>query len=118
MLATCIQRLIALGFLRRNLYQYPQDVKETAYKGLVCPILEYGSCVWNPQGVVLQEEIEKVQNTAARFVTSNLYCFETGSMTGILKNLRWECLKKRRRDSRLILLYKGPKGAVSVPIRS
>ena len=38
-----------------------------------------------PQGVVLQDEIDKVQNRAARFVTIS-YCFETGSMTGILKN--------------------------------
>ena len=73
-----------LGFLRRNLYQCPRDVKEAAYKGLVRLILEYGSCVWDPQGVVLQEEIEKVQNRAARFIMSN-YCFETGRMTGILK---------------------------------
>ena len=76
-----------LGFLRRNLYQCSQDVKETAYKGLVRPVLEYGSCVWDPQGRTLQKEIEKVQNTAASFVTSN-YCFETGSMTGILDKLR------------------------------
>ena len=64
--------------------------------------------------MVLQEEIEKVQNRAARFATSN-YCFETGSMTGILKNLSWESLKKRWRDSKLILLYKGLKGAASIP---
>ena len=30
-----------LGFLRQNLYQCPQDVKETAfYRGLVRPVLE------------------------------------------------------------------------------
>ena len=34
-----------------------------------------------------------------RFVTGN-YNFETGSMTGILEHLKWESLKKRRRDSR------------------
>ena len=90
-----------LGFLRKNLYQCPQAVKGAAHRGLVCPILEYGSCVWDPQGVVLQQEIEKVQNTTAKFVTSN-YSFETGSMTGILENLKWASLKKRRRDSRLI----------------
>ena len=53
-----------------------------------------GSCVWDPQDVVLQQEIEKVQNRAARFVTSN-YCFETGSMTGILEKLKSESLKKK-----------------------
>ena len=36
-------------------------------------------------------------------------------MTGILKNLKWESLKKRRKDSRLIMLYKGLKGAASIP---
>ena len=64
--------------------------------------------------MVLQQEIKKVLNRAARFVTSN-YCFETGSMTGILEKLKWESLKKRRRDSRLILLYIGLKGAASIP---
>ena len=43
------------------------------------------------------------------------YNYETGSMTGILGQLKWESLKKRRKDNRLILLYKGLKGKVSVP---
>ena len=30
-------------------------------------------------------------------------------MTGILEQLKWESLKKRRKDNRLILLYKGLK---------
>ena len=38
------------------------------------------------------------------------YDYETGSMTGILGQLKWESLKKRRKDNRLILLYKGLKG--------
>ena len=37
-------------------------------------------------------------------------------MTGILQQLKLESLKKRRKDSRLIMLYKGLKGAVSIPI--
>ena len=37
--------------------------------------------------MVLQQEIEKVQNRAARFVTSN-DCFETGSITGKLENTK------------------------------
>ena len=36
-------------------------------------------------------------------------------MTGILEHLKWESLKKRGRDSRLILLYKGLKGKASIP---
>ena len=73
--------------------------------------------VWfgTPPGVVLQEELESVQKRAVRFVTGN-YNYETGSMTGILGQLKWESLKKRRKDNRLILLYKGLKGKTSVTL--
>ena len=37
-----------------NLLSCPQDVKEMAYKGLVQPILEYVSPVWDPHGIVIQ----------------------------------------------------------------
>ena len=110
----CTKANRTLGFLRRNLYSCPPDVKEAAYKGLVRPVLEYGSSVWDPHTHGLQEELEKVQNRAARFVTGN-YDFELGSMTGILGQLKWESLKKRRKDSRLILLYKGLKGKARIP---
>ena len=55
--------------------------------------------------MVLQQEIEKVQNRAARFVT------------GILKKkiTKMGVSQEGRRDSRLILLYKGLKGAASIP---
>ena len=43
------------------------------------------------------------------------YDYETGSMTGILGQLKWESLKKRRKDNRLILLYKGLKGKAKIP---
>ena len=92
---------ITLGFLRRTLVSCPQDVKEAAYKGMVRPILDYGSSVWDPYTDKLQDELEKVQHRAARFVTRN-YVYETGSMTGILGQLKWESLKKKRKDNRLI----------------
>ena len=34
-----------LGFMRRNLFSCPQDVREAAFKGLVRPIFENGSSV-------------------------------------------------------------------------
>ena len=107
----CTKANWTLGFLRR-IYACPQEVKEAAYKGLVGPVLVYGSD-WDPSGVGLQNELEKVQNRAAWFVTGN-YKFETGSMTCILEHLKLESLKKRRRGSRLILLYKGLKDKASI----
>ena len=110
----CTKANRTLGFMRRTLFSCPQNVKGAAYKSMVRPILEYGSSVWDPHPDKLQEELEKVQNRAARFVTRN-YVYETGSMTGILGQLKWESLKKRRKDNRLILLYKGLKGKARIP---
>ena len=44
----CTKANRTLGFLRRNLHSCPQEVKEAAYKGLVHPVLDYGSSVWDP----------------------------------------------------------------------
>ena len=93
----CTKANRTLGFLRRNLFSCPQDVKEAAYKGLVRPVLEYGSSVWDPHTKCLQEELEKVQNRAARFVTRN-YTFEEGSMNNSDGNLS-------RKGGRIIDLY-------------
>ena len=106
----CTKANRTLGFLRRTLFSGPKNMKEAAYKGMVRPIVVYGSSVWDPHPDKLQEELEKVQ----KFVTSN-YVYETGSMTGILGQLKWESLKKRRKDNRLILLYKGLKGKARIP---
>ena len=65
-------------------------------------------------GAVLQGELESVQKRAAILVTAN-YNYENGSLTGFLGQLKWEYVKKRRKDNRLILLYKGLKGKASIP---
>ena len=36
-------------------------------------------------------------------------------MNGILEQLKWESLMKRRTDNQLILLYKGLKGKARIP---
>ena len=110
----CTKASRTLGFLRQNLFSCPQDVKEAAYKSLVRPILGYGSSVWDPHCNSLNGELENVQKRAARFVTRN-YSRETGSMTVIFEELKWETLQKRRKDNRLILLYKGLKGKARIP---
>ena len=110
----CSKANRTLGFPRRNLFSCPQDVKEAAYKCMVRPILEYGSTVWDPHCNGLNGELENVQKRAAMFATRN-YSYETGSMTGILEELKWETLQKRRKDNRLVLLYKGLKGKAIIP---
>ena len=56
----------------------------------------------------------RIRKLASRFMRGN-FSYETGSMTGILGQLKWESLMERRKYSRLILLYKGLNGKASVP---
>ena len=112
--AISAQRLIGpLAFLD-VIYQHVHRTLKSRHIKDWCA--QYGSSVWDPSSILLQEELEKVQKRAARFVTGN-YIYETGSMTGILEQLKWESPKKRRRDSRIIMLsiFKGLKGAASIP---
>ena len=89
-------------------------MREVAYNGLARPILEYGSSVWVPHYEGLIDDLEKVQKRAARFLTRN-YTYEKGSMTDILKKLKWESLQKRRKYNRIILFYKGLIGRAKYP---
>ena len=43
------------------------------------------------------------------------YVYKTWSMSGILGQLKWESLMRRRKDNRPILLYKGLKGKARIP---
>ena len=55
-----------------------------------------------------------MQNRAARFVTQN-YTYEAWNTTSIIGEIKWETLKKKKKDKRLILLYKVLNGKARVP---
>ena len=111
----CVKANKTLGLLKRNLSSCPQNVKALAYKGLVRPVLEYSSTVWDPHCQKLQSELEKIKKRAARFVTGN-YTYEQGTMTKILEELKWKSLAQRRKENRLILFYKGLKRKANIPV--
>ena len=78
-----------LNFLRRNLYNCSKEIKSRAYLTLVHPILEYASPVWDPHLVKDRDQIEKVQQAAARWVSSD-YCWSSqSSVSSMLNLLNW-----------------------------
>ena len=93
-----------LGFLRQNLKNAPPKLKETAYFSLVRSVIEYIATVWDPHLCKDRNALEMVQLRAARNVKNDHR--QTSSVTQMLKDLGWESLADRRRDLRLILLYK------------
>ena len=56
----CTKANRTLGFLRRNLAACPLDVKESAYKGLVRPILKYSSSVWDPTAYFFKMNLRRI----------------------------------------------------------
>ena len=91
----------SLGFLRQNLSSCPEGVKETAYKALVRPHVEYASSVWDPHLKKHFKQIAEVQRGAARFV-KNCYTRELGTVTiSLFNELNWIPLKVRKTIWRL-----------------
>ena len=104
-----------INLLRRNLHGCSVKTKETAYKTLVRPTLEYASSAWDPHVGKQIDDLEKVQNKAARFVTSQ-YDWKT-SVSGLKETLQWRSLQERRFIARLTLWYKAihQQAAVHLP---
>jgi hypothetical protein len=100
----CGKANMTLGFLRRNLNIGSTSVKEQAYKSLVRPSLEYACSVWDPHLKSDINKIEMVQRRAARYLTNRQR--NTSSVGDMLQHLEWRSLEDRRKDARLVMMYK------------
>ena len=101
-----------LGFLRRNLKIPSIRIKEQAYQTLVRPLVEYASTVWDPYTKTDIDKIEAVQRRAARYVISNFH--NRSSVSNMLLRLKWKPLAKRRKDARLMMMYKIDRELVAI----
>ena len=70
---TSIMPTDLFGFIRRNLNQCPENVKEQVYLALVRPQLEYGCCTRDPHIQKRIRDIARAQRRAARFVNIALH---------------------------------------------
>ena len=75
-----------LGVVRRNLYNCPRSVRETAYKTLARRTPEYGSAACDPYHEKDFEKLEGVQRKAARFCAFNYNPY--ASVTEMLQELK------------------------------
>ena len=92
-----------LGFIRRNLRGSPYAYRSMAYKSLVRSQLEYCSTIWDTSKKEDILNLERVQRKSARWAKGK---YGECSVTQLLKDLEWDDLSDRRKDSRLLLFYK------------
>ena len=95
-----------VGFLWRNFRECSSKVKSATYTTMVRPVLEYASSVWDPHEEQDKHRLEMVQRRAARFVFNNYFETTPGVVTNMLTSLGWPTLEERRKNNRLIMLYK------------
>ena len=101
-----------INFLRRNICDCPTRVKEQCYKTLVRPVMDYASCIWDPNTKANIEKIEMVQRRAARFVKGDYD--RTSSVTAMLNGLGSETLQQRRQQAKVVMFYRIVHGLVAV----
>ena len=89
--------------VRRNLWNCPKTVRETAYKAIVRPKLEYASAAWDPYPKKYIGALDRVQRKGARFCSQNYK--QTASVTDMLADLEWHSLQTKMK-ARLTLMYK------------
>ena len=111
---TCAKANRNLAFLRRNLRIKSQPIKEAAYRGIVRPVLEYCSPVWNPHHKKYIYMLEMVQRRAARYTLQRYH--NTSSVSDMLHDLRWESLECRRTRTDVTMFFKIQHSLVAIPM--
>ena len=104
-------------FLQRNLSRCDRQTKDLCYRTYVRPILENGSCVWDPHTGNKSQvtALESVQKKAARFVCKD-WCRKSDS-SKMVHNLHWDTLQERRARARVLLFHKIQQpGTVAIPM--
>ena len=89
--------------MRRCKFQLDRKSLQTIYFSFIRPLLEYADVVWNNCTQYEAEDLELIQNEAARIVTG---ATRLASVESLLTETGWESLSDRRRKHKLIMFYK------------
>ncbi|RVE44642.1 hypothetical protein evm_010728 [Chilo suppressalis] len=97
-----------LGFLKRICRDFHNSTAILClYSSLVRTVLEYASCVWNPQYKIHKERIERIQRQFTKFLAfKSPNCPYRANYENRLKHLKIDTLEKRRKCADILLLHK------------
>ena len=89
--------------MRKLKFKLDRRSLQIIYFTFIRPILEYADVVWNNCTQSEVNELEKIQNEAARIVTGATKLVSINSLT---QETGWETLSNRRKKHKLFLFYK------------
>lgn len=92
-----------INIMRRLKFQLDRKSLQTIYFSFIRPIFEYADIVWNNCSQYDANELEKIQNEAARIVTG---ATRLTSINSLLTETGWETLSARRNKHKLVMFYK------------
>ena len=81
----------------------PQSTLLNIYNSLVQPHFDYYSLVWGNCGKTLSNKLQKLQNRAARVITSSNFDVDVDSL---FHKLSWKDLKSQRQIQNALMVFK------------
>ena len=92
-----------INTMRKLKFRLDRKSLETIYTAFIRPLIEYGDVIWDNCTLYEKQELDKIQNEAARIATG---ATRLVSIAILYKEIGWDPLEKRRTDHKLTLFYK------------
>ena len=92
-----------INIMRKLKFKLDRKSLETIYLTFIRPLLEYGDVLWDNCTQYEKDELDKIQNEAARIATGATKLI---SLFALSNEIKWESLDERRRKHKLTLFYK------------
>ena len=89
--------------MRKLRFTLDRKSLEIIYISFIRPLIEYSDVIWDNCTQAEKNEIDKIQNEAARIACGSS---KLVSLTDLHKEITWESLQDRRDKHKLILFYK------------
>ena len=105
----CKKIASAIGAIKRVKPFVPQSTLLSIYNSLVQPHFDYCSLVWGNCGKTLSNKLQKLQNRAARVITSSSYDADVNSL---FDKLSWKDLNSQRQIQKALMVFKSLNGLV------
>ena len=92
-----------INIMRKLKFKLDRKSLETIYTTFIRPLIEYGDVIWDNCTQYEKQELDKIQNEAARIATGTT---KLVSLHSLYNEICWESLECRRNNHKLTLFYK------------